>query len=443
MLSPKIFFQRLDGADFVSELAQASSNYNEGIISVAFARKNGADIICNNILINKNIIFFIGINNGVTSKQALEYLITKDIHQDIYLVNTGSSQQIFHPKIFCFYEKSLNEGVLCLGSSNLTSGGFESNIEANILLHIDHSNWDLIQTITANLNTIKPDCIHLQNKDQLDDLLKYGLLEDESKKIFVPLRSSITHSPSLPKAPKIKLQTIIKSRKEPTSKVAASPASKVAASPASKVAASPASKVAASPASKVAASSTSKVAASSTSKVAASPASKGKVIWFETKRMTGGSRNILDLSMKSLVESGDPKGTILDSEDSKFMLGTVYFFGVDPSNASHKRKVITLEFDGIDYFGNEILFPEGNKANGTWRLQIKGVSDNNIKITDAFREKEEGHYLVEKIITFTKISEDYYSLSVYSESEIVKFKSASLLLGRNGASRVAKQFGLL
>ena len=411
MLSPKIFFQRLDGADFVSELAQASSNYNEGIISVAFARKNGADIICNNILINKNIIFFIGINNGVTSKQALEYLITKDIHQDIYLVNTGSSQQIFHPKIFCFYEKSLNEGVLCLGSSNLTSGGFESNIEANILLHIDHSNWDLIQTITANLNTIKPDCIHLQNKDQLDDLLKYGLLEDESKKIFVPLRSSITHSPSLPKAPKIKLQTIIKSRKEPTSKVAASPASKVA--------------------------------ASSTSKVAASPASKGKVIWFETKRMTGGSRNILDLSMKSLVESGDPKGTILDSEDSKSMLGTVYFFGVDPSNASHKRKVITLEFDGIDYFGNEILFPEGNKANGTWRLQIKGVSDNNIKITDAFREKEEGHYLVEKIITFTKISEDYYSLSVYSESEIVKFKSASLLLGRNGASRVAKQFGLL
>ena len=410
MLSPKLFFQRLDGADFVNELAQASLNYNEGIISVAFARKNGADIICNNVLINKNIIFFIGINNGVTSKQALEYLIMKGIHQDIYLVNTGSSQQIFHPKIFCFYEKSLNEGVLCLGSSNLTSGGFESNIEANILLHIDHSNWDLIQTITANLNTIKPDCIHLQNKDQLDDLLKYGLLEDESKKIFVPLRSSITHSPSLPKAPKIKLQTIIKSRKEPTSKVAASPASKVA--------------------------------ASSTSKVAASPASKGKVIWFETKRMTGGSRNILDLSMKSLVESGDPKGTILDSEDSKFMLGTVYFFGVDPSNASHKRKVITLEFDGIDYFGNEILFPEGNKANGTWRLQIKGVSDDNIKITDAFREKEEEH-LVEKIITFTKISEDYYSLSVYSESEIVKFKSASLLLGRNGASRVAKQFGLL
>ncbi len=402
MLSPKLFFQRLDGADFVNELAQASLNYNEGIISVAFARKNGADIICNNVLINKNIIFFIGINNGVTSKQALEYLIMKGIHQDIYLVNTGSSQQIFHPKIFCFYEKSLNEGVLSLGSSNLTSGGFESNIEANILLHIDHSNWDLIQTITNNLNTIKADCIHLQNKDQLDDLLKNGLLEDESKKIFVPLRSTTIHGTSSPKAPKIKLKTIIKSQKEPTSKVVVPP----------------------------------------TSKVVVPPTNKGQVIWFETKRMTGGSRNILDLSMRSLIESGDPKGTILASDNSKFMLGTVCFFGVDPSNASHKRKVITLEFNGIDYFGNEILFPEGNKANGTWRLQIKGVSDDNIKITDAFREKEEEH-LVEKIITFTKISEDYYSLSVYSESEIAEFKSASLVLGRNGASIVAKQFGLL
>ncbi len=434
MLSPKLFFQRLDGADFVNELAQASLNYNEGIISVAFARKNGADIICNNVLINKNIIFFIGINNGVTSKQALEYLIMKGIHQDIYLVNTGSSQQIFHPKIFCFYEKSLNEGVLSLGSSNLTSGGFESNIEANILLHIDHSNWDLIQTITNNLNTIKADCIHLQNKDQLDDLLKNGLLEDESKKIFVPLRSTTIHGTSSPKAPKIKLKTIIKSQKEPTSKVVVPPTSKVVVPPTSKVVVPPTSKVVVPP--------TSKVVVPPTSKVVVPPTNKGQVIWFETKRMTGGSRNILDLSMRSLIESGDPKGTILASDNSKFMLGTVCFFGVDPSNASHKRKVITLEFNGIDYFGNEILFPEGNKANGTWRLQIKGVSDDNIKITDAFREKEEEH-LVEKIITFTKISEDYYSLSVYSESEIAEFKSASLVLGRNGASIVAKQFGLL
>ncbi|WP_180192552.1 hypothetical protein, partial [Acinetobacter sp. 10FS3-1] len=89
-----------------------------------------------------------------------------------------------------------------------------------------------------------------------------------------------------------------------------------------------------------------------------------------------------------------------------------------------------------------ILFPTGDNANGTWRLQIKGVSSNNIKITDAFRAKEEGYYLVEKIITFTKIREDYYSLSVYSESEMANFKLSSRILGRNGSSKNAKQFGL-
>lgn len=212
MLLPKIFFQRLDGADFVSELAQVSINYLEGIVSVAFARKNGADILCNNILNNKKVLFFIGINNGVTSKQALEYLIDQNVHQDIYLVNTGTSQQIFHPKVFCFYDAASKQGVLSLGSSNLTSGGFEKNIEANILLYIDSTNWDLIDTIGINLNSIKADCIHLNSKTQLDDLLKDGFLEDETKKSFVEARSSVPQNPSSSKIPKITLKTVIKSQ---------------------------------------------------------------------------------------------------------------------------------------------------------------------------------------------------------------------------------------
>jgi len=212
MLSPKIFFQRLDGADFVTELAQASINYREGMISVAFARRNGADILCNKILNNKKILFFIGVNNGVTSKQALEYLIDQNVHQGIYLVNTGASQQIFHPKVFCFYDAASKQGVLSLGSSNLTSGGFEKNIEANILLYIDSTNWDLIDTIGINLNSIKDDCIHLKSKTQLDDLLQDGFLEDETKKNFVEARSSVSQNPSSPKIPKITLKTVIKSQ---------------------------------------------------------------------------------------------------------------------------------------------------------------------------------------------------------------------------------------
>ncbi|MFW2003557.1 phospholipase D family protein [Acinetobacter ursingii] len=217
MLAPKIFFQRLDGADFVSELAQASINYQEGMVSVAFARRNGADIICNKILNNKKVLFFIGINNGVTSKQALEYLIDQNVYQDIYLVNTGTSQQIFHPKVFCFYDETSKKGVLSLGSSNLTSGGFEKNIEANILLYIDSTNWDLIETIGINLNSIKADCIHLKSKTQLNDLLNDGFLEDETKKNFVEARSSVSQNPSSPKIPQVTLKTVIKSQTQPPS----------------------------------------------------------------------------------------------------------------------------------------------------------------------------------------------------------------------------------
>src|SRR3546814_6030099 len=74
--------------------------------------------------------------------------------------------------------------------------------------------------------------------------------------------------------------------------------------------------------------------------------------------------------------------------------------------------LVTLNFDGVDYVGNTILFPTGNHANGTWRLQIKGVSPSQVKITDAFRAKGEDFYLVKKIITFTEIDPGYFFMSV-------------------------------
>src|SRR3546814_19981598 len=64
----------------------------------------------------------------------------------------------------------------------------------------------------------------------------------------------------------------------------------------------------------------------------------GRTIWFETRSMTGGSRNILDLSMKSLVTRGDPSGTSFDLGDPTFMRGGVEFFGLNPANTNQDRK---------------------------------------------------------------------------------------------------------
>jgi hypothetical protein len=168
----------------------------------------------------------------------------------------------------------------------------------------------------------------------------------------------------------------------------------------------------------------------------------GMTIWFETRSLTGGSRNILDLSKKSLVTRGDPRGSSFELGESKFIRGAVEFFGLNPEDI-HQKKDITLNFEGVDYFGNTILFPTGNNANGTWRLQIKGISSTEIKITDAFRAKGEDHYLVEKIITFTKIETGYYFLSVFPQAEMANFEAASQILARNGATISARKLGII
>src|SRR3546814_9451391 len=123
--------------------------------------------------------------------------------------------------------------------------------------------------------------------------------------------------------------------------------------------------------------------------------------------MTGGSRNILDLSMKSLVTRGDPSGTSFDLGDPTFMRGGVEFFGLNPAN-TNQTKDVTLNFGGVDYVGNTILFPTGNHANGSWRLQINGVSPSQFKNNDAFWARGEDFYLVKEIISLTEMYQGYF-----------------------------------
>ena len=124
------------------------------------------------------------------------------------------------------------------------------------------------------------------------------------------------------------------------------------------------------------------------------------------------------------------------------MRGGVEFFGLSPTDTDQVAN-ITINFEGQDYFGNTILYPDGNNANGTWRLQIKGENSSGQKITDAFRAEGEAHYLVRKVVTFTKVTDDYFYLSVFPESDLEEFKEASNILARNGSSRNARFLGLL
>jgi len=76
----------------------------------------------------KNITFYVGIDQKVTSRQALEKLLELNIPTYVY----NSSSYIYHPKVYLFEGKDKNRVII--GSSNFTNNGLFNNVEASVLL---------------------------------------------------------------------------------------------------------------------------------------------------------------------------------------------------------------------------------------------------------------------------------------------------------------------
>lgn len=387
-----------------------SQDYHTLNIVVAFAKNSGVlrvkDALENFREKGGKVNVFVGVDLNVTSYEALMALL---LCTDSLNVVHSEKGQTFHTKIYQFI--GMEKGLIVVGSHNLTGGGLWTNFESSALISVNNSSIEDIELLKAlsdyfaGLATLDDSFMPINSKDDIDNLLQNGYI---SKEVNQQVRSARVvaedgsqralfgnGAPASP--PRIRMP------------VEVTEAEVSAVSPEQSI----------------------------------NPQSReGETIWFETKRLTGGSRNILDLSMKCLVERGEPTGTLFDLGEPGFMRGAVEFFGINPSS-TNSRKDITLNFEGVDYSGNTILFPSGDHANGTWRLQIKGVSSSEEKITDAFRDKGEDYYLVQKVVTFTKVEDDYYSISVFPESDLNDFEENSRILARNGSTRNAKRLGLL
>lgn len=349
---------------------------------------------------------YVGVDLSVTSYEALTSLL---LCTDSLNVVHAEKGQTFHTKIYQFLGKE--KGMIVVGSHNLTGGGLWTNFESSAHIPVDMSNPKDIEMLSVqesyfkSLASLQDSIMPIVAKDDVEKLLKNGYI---AKEVSQQVRSE-------------KAAKEAENRERLFGNCVRAPLPHVGIQK-KETAAAPSEAL--------------------TGQVPVSRYDDNETIWFETRKLTGGSRNILDLSMRSLVERGEPKGTTFDLGESGFMRGGVEFFGVPPTSTDI-QKDITLNFEGVDYVGNTILFPSGNNANGTWRLQIKGVSSSEEKITDAFRSKGENHYLVKKVVTFTKVEDDYYSISVYPDSEIEDFVKASRILARNGSTRNAKRLGLL
>lgn len=104
----------------------------------AFASQAGMRGLSKHIKTAKKHLGIITIVTGVdqkgTSKEALEELLALKINAYVFY---QPSITIFHPKIYLFEGAAKSE--LIIGSSNFTSQGLFTNIEASILVNIDNS----------------------------------------------------------------------------------------------------------------------------------------------------------------------------------------------------------------------------------------------------------------------------------------------------------------
>lgn len=395
--------------DRLIELLNSPDFHTLNII-VAFAKNSGVLRIKNSLESFRErggvVNAYVGIDLGGTSYEALTALLLHTNSLNVVHVEKG---QTFHSKIYQFVGEE--KALIVIGSHNLTGGGLWTNFESSTIIHMDKSSANKLELekrvddYIIELTSLKDSFMSITKQDDIDKLLDNGyVVKEVSEQIrqAKAIKQEGTCERLFGNGVPAKLPRISELKKDNTPIVSITP----------------------------------------TKPISVPLSYEKRTIWFETRKMTGGSRNILDLSKKSLVETGDLTGTPFDLGDNKYMRGGVEFFGLNPENTD-ESKDITLNFEGVDYTGNTILFPVGNNANGTWRLQIKGISPSEVKITDALRAKGEDHFLVEKIITFTKITSDYYFMSVFPETELENFKVVSGILARNGSSKAAKLLGVL
>ncbi|MND45342.1 hypothetical protein D3C80_361990 [compost metagenome] len=391
-----------------------SGKYHTLNILVAFAQTSGVLRIKAAIeqfrSLGGRVNVIVGVDLSGTSYEALTSLL---INTDSLAVVHSEKRQTFHPKI---YHLEGGEGdLLIVGSNNLTGGGLWTNFETSLFVQISNSkeSSDALNSQLRDyqkiITDIKDSFLNIRNQDDIDTLLHNGYLLKE-------VDAQVRRANASKKSGGSKrlfgsgVPAPIPQLSAPTSKGSAN--SKPSIAPPPPPTALPATLL------------------------------DSQTIWLATRKMTGGSTNILDLSAKSKVSSGDPSGTPFDLGVPRFMRGSVEFFGLHPSSTSHTKDIV-LNFEGVDYEGNTILFPIGKKSNGTWRLQIKGKSATGYKITDAFRLKEPKAYLAQKIVSFTRINDSYYLLSVFPDTELRRFEAASKILGHNGISSSARRVGIL
>jgi len=193
----------------------SQENIEKIVFHVAFVKTSGVRLLFDGLKnIGKRGTLFAGIRNGITSIQAIFNLIESGIN--LYLVDTGSSNITYHPKLYLF--EYLNEYKIIIGSANLTSGGLNSNIEISTLLTLNKPNLTIenfINEIISIKEIFNKNIFKIENKMDAFRLYKKGLLIDERVAHSSISGEKNKTSRSIDDTPRIKLKNKIISMPKP------------------------------------------------------------------------------------------------------------------------------------------------------------------------------------------------------------------------------------
>lgn len=391
-------------------------------MAVAFAKTSGVNRLKKSMDAFRarggKVTACVGIDLAGTTYEALSNL--NCFVDDLYVIHL-EGDQTFHPKLYnlIFSDKT----IALVGSHNLTRGGLWTNVEScSVTTLVKSDDLDVaaqaqidayFEQLTAGNGFSKA----IKTQDDIDELRDSGYVPTqlESYKAIRQDRSS--------NAPRRENKKLF-SRKLPTNAPVVKDSTRHSAK-----AKKPTDSV--------------NVVEKST-KQGALLTGDLQTFWFQSGQLTGGSRNQLDLSMKALVKSGNPEGTEFAVEEADMMKGGLYFFGLDSTTAKREGNAVTILCDGKDFENNEIKLYAGNNANGTWRLNLKGVTSDGESLLDHLGDRypDSHHPLQNKVLAFEFVSNAYYALTIFEESDLKGFEDASALVGWNGANKNARLVGV-
>ena len=171
----------------VDEINRSIETCTQLRMAVAFAKMSGYELIKESLdsLIQKNgkVTLLIGLDFHTTDPDILrelsKYLNIKGSFELYCLSGNINQTATYHPKLYLFshlYDKT----TAIVGSSNLTRGGLENNVEINIEIKTDSSEpviidlLDDFQQLEVAERRIKPDSTYIDYYEELYKISRKG-----------------------------------------------------------------------------------------------------------------------------------------------------------------------------------------------------------------------------------------------------------------------------